>query len=95
MRLSSLRKCGLGGVGDLTKMTQQTERGSRKNDQNEHSRSQRGAPPRSTRPRPRSNEEVRLAELLQLSRRVLNFEDWRQIRQVTRLGLLDLSSGKL
>ncbi|CAL1134950.1 unnamed protein product [Cladocopium goreaui] len=28
-----------------------------------------------------SNEEVRLAELLQLRRRVLNFEDWRQIRQ--------------
>ena len=42
----------------------------------------------------RSDEEVRLAELLQLRRRVLNFEDWQQIRQVRRLGLLDLSSGK-
>ena len=29
----------------------------------------------------RCDEEVRLAELLQLRRRVLNFEDWQQIRQ--------------
>ena len=32
----------------------------------------------------RSDDEVRLAELLQLRRRVLSFEDWRQIRQVQR-----------